>query len=335
MTPFSGPHRIIHLSPVDEIEVETKPPFNFLYSVWKPSHFPTLLERHFGEVAYRTFRLKSGLPVAIRMTPLHGGCCGIRAQVFAPRPFTGAERAYLSARLRLAYGLDFPIKAFYEAVSSDRALVGGPIASLYGMRASCPETLFEILVISLVLQNTTAKRSGQMLAVLLETFGDSMLIDGQELYAFCDVNRLAASSERELREGCRLGYRARYLQAIAEGFARGVVDEDRVRRLPEAEAKVELMRLKGVGPYSAHVALSSALQNPNLVSLDVWNRKILSRFLFGHPDASAREVVEAAEARWNGFKGLAALYIIEDLYRETPASPLAEAGSAAGEERHR
>lgn len=324
MKQTQGSTQALELNATDMLELETESPFHFLYSVWKPSHFPAPLERHYGKVSYRTFRLSAGVPIGVRMTPLGGRRCGIRAKVFSQQPLLAATRSEITKRLRQAYGLDFPIGEFYRAVAADIDLMEGPVARLYGMRPSCPESLFEILVISMTLQNTTVKRSQQMLAALLEAFGDRVQFDGQELYVFCDVSRLAKSSEQELRERCRLGYRAKYLQPVAEGFAHGVVDEDRVRSLPELEAKAELMKLKGIGPYSAHVALSSAMQNTNLINLDVWNRKIFSGFLFGHPNAPAEEVICGAEARWNGYKALAALYIVEDLYREAPASPLTD-----------
>lgn len=310
------------LNHVRSVELITAPPFHFLFSVWKPSHFPTALERHFGDVSYRTFRLKNGMPVAAKLSALVDDRAGLVVRLYSSRELKEVEVDELRARVRIAYGLDFPIAEFYDAVASDQKLVEGPIKNLYGMRPSCPETMFEILVISIILQNTTVKRSEQMFSSLLERFGDRVEVDGQELFTFCDVHRLAASSESELREQCRLGYRAKFLQPIAEAFATNTINDDGIRQLPEDEAKAELMKAKGVGPYTAHTVLSSSMQSTSLINLDVWNRKILSNFLFDRDDASPEVVLQEAARRWKGYQALAALYIIEDLAREAPAGPL-------------
>lgn len=331
MTVTAPARESIHLTYGSSTDLETFEPFRFLYSVWKPSHFPTALERHFGQYSLRTFRLADGQPAGVRMVALDNGRPGLRATIFTQHPLSPSQHAEMVQRLRRAYGLDFPLDQFYRAVSPDLQLTEGPIARLHGMRPSCPETLFGILVIAMVLQNTTVQRSQQMLEALLDLFGDRVVFDGQQLQVFCDASRVAAASEHDLRDRCRLGYRAKYLPHIARAFAEGIADDTAVQSLPESEAKALLMRLKGVGPYSAHLALTASAQNTNSINLDTWNRRILSAFLLNHPDASASEILDLAELRWSKYKGLASLYIIEDQYRERPASPLVSATTAIEE----
>lgn len=47
----------ISLEHVDSLTVPVKEPFNFRYTLWKPSHFATGLEQHSHDRSWRTFRI--------------------------------------------------------------------------------------------------------------------------------------------------------------------------------------------------------------------------------------------------------------------------------------
>jgi len=323
---FASEGAVIELLPAASFELETSAPFDFRLSLWKPSHFPSRLERHSQTETWRTFRLASGRPTAVGLRPRAGGP-GLEVQVWAQGAMDLAERAEIEARLRAGYGLDVDLSAFYAAVITDSPLASGPITRLYGMRPSCPENLFEILVISLLLQNTTVARSAQMLDSVSRAFGDQVSVGGHRLSVFADPRRLAGSSEAFLREQCRLGYRAKYLVPLAEIFARGGLTAAEIASSDPAGAEAKLCALPGVGPYSARVAL--ALVGGAQIALDTWNTKLLSEFLFGRPEASAPEVRAEADKRWGRYQALSALYVIEDIYRDKPLSPIAQEDEAA------
>ena len=315
---MSGP--TIELTAAESIDLPTTAPFNFRLSLWKPSHFPSRLEWHSATETWRTLRLMSGRPVAVCLTSRREGT-GVEAQIWAHDKVSVAETSEIEARLRVGYGLDVDLAPFYGAVITDSVMASGPITRLYGMRPSCPETLFEILVISLLLQNTTVARSAKMLDTVCQAFGDEVSAGGHLLSVFADPRRVAATSESFLREQCRIGYRAKYLVPLAEAFASGSISDAEIAALDTADAETRLRTIPGVGPYSARVAL--ARYGGTQIALDVWNTKILSDFLFEKPDASAEEVRAEADRRWGRHQALGALYVVEDRYMSAPLSPIA------------
>ena len=151
------------------------PPFNFKYTVYKPSHFPTRLEE-FDEdsgVFYRTFRLCQKKLIGLKLTVLQKtrGGNGILMEVYSNRSLTEEELKRLKEHVSYSYSLNKNINNdFYNQVKGDRSLQKS-IRSLFGMRNSCFETLYEILNISSMLQNTTVKRSEQMMNTMLSNFG--------------------------------------------------------------------------------------------------------------------------------------------------------------------
>src|SRR4029450_12947116 len=71
---------------------------------------------------------------------------------------------------------------------------------------------------------------------LRERFGERRKIDNHVVLTFPSADRLAASSEKELRE-CALGYRAKNLLATARQVASGKVDLEKLSILSDADLR--------------------------------------------------------------------------------------------------
>jgi 3-methyladenine DNA glycosylase/8-oxoguanine DNA glycosylase len=308
------------LQKICELGLEAVPPFNFKYTVYKPSHFPTKLE-DFDEVNgrfYRTLRLSQRKLVGLRMSDLGQveNKPGIFVEVYSNTPLSSEELDNLGNHVSRSFGLKEDVDRFYKSITKKDPLQA-PIKNLRGMRNSCFENLFEILNISSMLQNTTVKRSEQMMEAMLSNFGERVQFDGREFYVFYTPSDVAKSSEQRLRE-LKLGYRAKFLMGIADHFVKNPDLGDRVKEMNFEDAKERLMEIKGIGPYSASTTLFAFRRDPGLINFDVWNRKIFSNFLFGTDDKSVEEVSAEFDTRYGNYKGHAALYIIEDLFVRKP-----------------
>lgn len=305
----------IILEQVGVLSLSTAMPFDFRHTLWKPSHFPTGLEMHMAAASWRTFRL-GDLCVGVRFD-MDGSC--LAAKVYADQPLTDAALVQLERRIRHAYGIEENLLPFL-AVAGPVEEMRDALAALNGMRQSCPETLFEISIISLLLQNATIHRSMQMMSNLLSHYGRVVQFDGVVLRAFFTPQDVMFVPEDDFRTIDRLGYRAKYIARFAEFFA------ERADALVLNPAlRNEFLRIKGVGPYTAAIVDSHASRDPSALGLDVWNRKILAQLLLGVEDADPQEVQEVCMALFPGFEGLAALYLLEHSYLERPVGPLISA----------
>jgi 3-methyladenine DNA glycosylase/8-oxoguanine DNA glycosylase len=177
---------------------------------------------------------------------------------------------------------------------------------------SCPENLFEIAIISLLLQNATVARTTQMMTNLLDHYGQVAEFDGVQLKAFFTPEEVAGVEEATFRERDRLGYRAKYIGRFAEFFR----DHDVADHADKAELMAEFQTIKGVGPYTAAIIASHAVRDPAALGLDVWNRKLLAKRFLGVDDAEPDVVMAEMTRLVPGYEGLAGLYVIEDAYRE-------------------
>lgn len=297
------------LTHVDTLRLPVTEPFNFRYTLWKPSHFATGLEQHSRDTSWRTFRVGELLTGVV----LSMDAGKVRAEVHADGPWTEADRDRLTARLIHSYGLNEDISTF--VVQAEQVpQMSEPLKELAGMRQSCPENLFEIAIISLLLQNATVARTTQMMTNLLDHYGLAAEFDGITLKAFFTPDEIAGVDESTFRERDRLGYRAKYIGRFAEFFAEH--DPDEVDHASKAELMAKFQTIKGVGPYTAAIIASHAVRDHSALGLDVWNRKLLAKRFLDLDDAEPAVVTAEMSRLFPGHEGLAGLYVIEDAYRE-------------------
>jgi 3-methyladenine DNA glycosylase/8-oxoguanine DNA glycosylase len=231
-----------------------RPPFAFDASLHKPDHFPSADNAWEPSVRWQTIRWQGvalGLRLEDRGTVERPA---IELAIWSERALPEAAVAGLEAELSYRLGLDLDLAPFYELATRDPHLA--PIVERWrGMRPLNVSSLYEYLVIAIVLQNATVRRTVQMMQALLEGYGTPLEYDGRTLYAFWEPAALAAAGEEELR-ALKLGYRARSLVRVSEAIASGRVDELELRRRPLEEQRAALLSLYGVGPASVGYVLT-------------------------------------------------------------------------------
>jgi 3-methyladenine DNA glycosylase/8-oxoguanine DNA glycosylase len=279
-------------------------PFLFRYTFWKPSHFPTGLETHSETAHWRTFRFEQAI-------------CGVRAEmrgksviadVFSNSRWNKDVAKRLRFRLNQGYGFDEDITPFLRCATKIRAM--RPIIErLVGMRISCPESLFEIAMIGLLLQNTTIQRTTSMFSWTLDHFGQKARFDNQTLKAFYAPNNILDVGESILRNEGRFGYRSKYVPEFAAFFSER--DDEALRLTPRHALLAELRKIKGVGSYTSTIIAGAALRDTAATALDVWNRKIIARHLFAEEDIEPEKLRNSLFKLFGNQAGMAVLYLTE------------------------
>lgn len=308
----------VTLSHVHTMRVDVTPPFNYLYTMWKPSHFFTGLEVHSGTCSWRTFRLSKETFTGARM---HLSGSTLIIDVFANGYLTEEQLTYLRGHITRSYGLtetyDVPAQ-----ISEANEHVKGFFPRLHGTRISCPENVFEIAIVSLLLQNTNISRTTTMFKKLIECYGSLVAFDDVVLYSFYSPDDVLTATEAELKEHCRLGYRARYIRNFADFFSSN--KESELRKLDKEDLLALLQTIKGVGTYTSNIVASSALRDTAAIPFDAWNRKILASRLYGADPADTEALRTRMVSDFGKYSGLIAMYTIENEYIDKPVVPLCQ-----------
>ena len=99
------------------------------------------------------------------------------------------------------------------------------------------------------------------------------------IYTFPTVERIAAASEKELRE-CSLGYRAKNVLATARQIASDDVDLEMLAEASDVDLRARLCKLPGVGAKVANCVMLFAYERLRAFPIDVWIERVLRQRYF-------------------------------------------------------
>jgi DNA-3-methyladenine glycosylase II len=99
--------------------------------------------------------------------------------------------------------------------------------------------------------------------------------------------------------------KAAYARHLSEAVLEWRIDLDGLHRLPDAEAKAALMKLKGVGEWTSDIYLLMALLRPDVMPKGDIALHAAWQSLSGDPKPSADEFLRIAQ-RWRPFRSVAA-----------------------------
>jgi DNA-3-methyladenine glycosylase II len=308
-----------HLRRRATIELEPTRPFRFDATFHKPDHFPSNDVAWASGVRWQTMRFEDRL-FGLR---IEDATPRVRVGVWAEDRIPKTTLAAVADELAWRANLRLDLGEFDALARRDPELA--PIALRWrGMRPMHLGSLYEYLVIAIVLQNATVRRSVQMLHALFERYGTLVRFDRRELYGFWDPATLAGTTEQELR-ALKVGYRAKSLLRVSRAILAGEVDAAALRRATADEQRAALVSLYGVGPASVGYILIDVFHAfDELAHISPWEQRIYSRMLLGTPveDPAPVPVLLERVARWSPWRALALHYLWEDLFWRHRAEPI-------------
>ncbi len=313
---MAGPLALAHTR---SFVVEPRAPYHFDANLHKPSHFPSSDNAWEPGRAWITMRWggrRLGLRLEDRGTV---DAPRVRLTVFSSSPLPGRALPPLRAEIAWRFNFDQDLAPFTEAFAEDEVL-GPAIARRRGMKPIAANSLYETLMVYVVLQNTVIRRSIAMLEALFDRLGRDVRFDGRTLSTFWTPEEMDASEE-ELR-GLKVGYRTRTIARLTEAF-RGGIDEVALRTRSREDQERALSALYGVGPASLSYLLFEDFYRPDgLRVVPPWERKIMSRLLFRRKLVPEARILRFFRTRYPGYDKLAFDYLWEDLFWRHEREPI-------------
>ena len=291
-------------------------PFHFDATMHKPDHFPTADNEWQPGMRWQTMRWQGrllGLKFENRETVEQPH---IRLTVWSNDPLSQEFLNGLLAEIGYRYSFRLDLREFNKRYEGDAHL--GPLIQKWrGMRPLNCNSLYEYLIIAIVLQNATVRRSVQMMQALFEAYGTPLAYDGKVLYCFWSPEELALVGEDDLRAP-KVGYRARSIQRVTAAFAGGEIDELTLRGQTRETQRQALLALYGIGPASVGYLLTDVFYHlDEFEHISPWEQRIYSRLFFGaDPDdpVPVAQLLAFFDERYAGFRALAVHYFWEDLF---------------------
>lgn len=298
------------------VELFPQPPFNFDATMHKPDHFPSADNAWEPGRRWQTMRWQNqalGLKLEDRGSIDQPR---VALAVWAAEKLSPDFLAGLADEISYRYNLPLDLTEFNRRFRDD-AQLGPIIARWRGLRPACYCSLYEYLIVAIVLQNATVRRSVNMMQALYEHYGTLLAYDGQELYCSWQPEALSTVTEDELRT-LKVGYRAKSILRVTAPFLGNGLDEFALRRQSREEQRKALLGLYGIGPASVEYLLSDVFHHlDELNHISPWEQKIYSK-LFWDVDPEQPVAVDRLLAlfqeRFGEYRSLAVHYVWEDLF---------------------
>lgn len=306
------------------LTLSPKAPFNFDATMHKPDHFPSADNWWQLGIRWQTMRWKDTL---LGLKFENQGTVDqprISLSIWSQDELGQDFLDGLVDEINYRYSLQLDLSKFHERFKDDPHL--GPLIERWrGMRPLNCNSLYEYLIIAIVLQNATVRRSVAMMQALFAAYGTLLAFDGKELYCFWPPKIVDRATEQELRN-LKVGYRAKTIKRVTAAFAGGEIDEFDLRQRPREEQRQALLRLYGIGPASVGYILTDVFHHlDEFEHISPWEQKIYSRLFFdAEPEdpVPIKELLALFNARFGGYRTLAVHYFWEDLFWRRKHEPV-------------
>jgi len=296
-----------------DFSVSPTAPFHFDGTFHKPSHFPDKLNDWEPGRYWQAIRIEKrlfGLRIENKSRTQRPR---LKVSVFHNNGISDEELESVKQEIIWRFDLRADLAEFYNLAKSDTRFY--PVFKKWrGMRNSSAHNVYELLIISVLLQNAMVKRTVQMMNALLDSYGTKLKFGGKTIFAIWLPGELKNASEQDLRN-LKIGYRAKFIKRLSQDFAEGKVDERRLRTLDKESSKKELMKLYGVGPETARILLFEAChQYDTFDHIAPWQQKIYSRLFYGKKLVPVKKISDDIQTRYGKYSMLAVHYIWEDIF---------------------
>lgn len=301
------------LKNIKEFYIFPTAPFHFDGTFHKPSHFPDKLDDWEKGRYWQAIRIGKKL-FGLRIKNKEGKQKPkIKVSIFYDKTILDKELEVVKQEIVWRFDLNADLREFNKLAKNDKRFY--PIFKKWlGMRNSTTHNLYELLIIAVVLQNATVRRTVQMMDALLKKYGVKLQFDNKEIFAIWPPEKLENVSEQDLRD-LKVGYRAKFIKRLSQDFTDGKVDEQKLRILDQESAKKELLKLYGVGKETARILLFEVCHQYNTFDhIAPWQQKIYSQLFYKKPMVPVNKIRNDIKKQYGKYSMLAVHYIWEDIF---------------------
>lgn len=235
----------------------------------------------------------------LRLEMLHG----------EPSP---AGKKVIAQYVREWLDLDTDLKPFYFLARTDALL--SPLVNEYrGYRIVGQPDLFESLVWAVLGQQINLAFAFTLKQRFVEKFGEMIEVSQQQYFLFPSAHTVAELSSEALLALQFSRQKAAYTIGIAQAFVDGELSKEKLTGMTLAEAREELIRIKGIGNWTANYALMKTFRYPDAFPLEDAGLHNAIKNQLGLKSKPSPERVKRIFKKYKGWEAYATLYLWKSL----------------------
>lgn len=159
---------------------------------------------------------------------------------------------------------------------------------------------FQSLVSSIISQQLSTKAADTIEKRFIKLFL------GKKFPTPMDIQKI---SELKLRRCGLSAGKAKYIKGIAEAFTKKLVQPRQFKAMTDEEIIVELVKIKGIGRWTAEMFLMFSLARPDVFSHGDLGLKKAIQQLYKFKEIPTQKQVEKIVAKWSPYRTTASRYL--------------------------
>lgn len=225
---------------------------------------------------------------------------------------SASEKDYVTEYVYEWLDLATDLKPFYNMVKVDKLL--GPLVKKYfGYRIVGQPDLFESLVWAVLGQQINLTFAYTLKQRFVEQFGEVIEHEGQKYFLFPAQEIVAQLTPESLLALQFSKQKANYTIGIAQAFASGEIHKESLQHLSLQEGKERLMKIKGIGNWTANYALMKTFRYPDAFPLEDVGIHNAIKTLKGMKSKPTLDQVKRIFKKYQGWEAYATLYLWKSL----------------------
>ena len=225
---------------------------------------------------------------------------------------TPTELPLLTRFITEWFDLETDLKPFYILASKDK-LLKDLVTKYFGYRIIGQPDLFESLVWAVLGQQINVQFAYTLKQRFVEQFGSKLFFEGTEYYLFPRPETVAVLNDENLLPLQFSRQKSKYTVLIAEAFATNALSKSALESLPFNEAREKLMKIKGVGNWTANYALMKTFRYPDAFPLEDVGIHNAIRILKKMDRKPTLDEVRKVFKKYKGWEAYATLYLWKSL----------------------
>ena len=207
-------------------------------------------------------------------------------------------------------GLSRDLTAFYEYAAGDPRL-WRVVRPLRGLPIFCTETVFEALITLIIEQHIAWKNALRYQRTLMRMYDRGAPVGPATAYRFPSPRQLAGAARVDLKPLKITNRRIDMIIGIAKAVAEGTIELESIRHLEAQAAYDRLMKLKGVGHWTANNAIGRALGAFPFISQNDVALQAAVQFYFRDSEGPKNaELVTEVLSQYGEYAGLAGHFVL-------------------------
>lgn len=215
--------------------------------------------------------------------------------------------------IREWFDLDNDLTPFYELAKAD-PLLKIPAQKFFGLRVVGIPDLFEALCWGVLGQQINLAFAYSLKKQFVEKFGEFLEWNGKKYWVFPSYERICGLSPADLADIKMTLKKSEYIIGIAQLMAQGELSKEKLFKMSFKEAEKNLMKIRGIGSWTANYVLMRCLRFPTAFPIDDVGLINSMKIVCNMDRKPTKDEILKISSRWKNWESYATFYLWRVLY---------------------